>query len=498
MKYFYEKNTELIQHSVNKKFEEILAMTDYEFRAWCVQLRKVVVYLWDEKGIPPRVGYDENGIIDNFEKLIAARPYDLLVKDELTGEKNVIRNTTIVGNAVNQWFPTMMKTRINYSKKDNGKSIYDFFAREDLLDTFITYATRHFRRDSFYAYSRPVEQDKVVEISGRAYRFTNAKEFLQAFKATDGFGGKYGYWYDKRDKKEYSGYNEELKGKKYLRTDEGQIRMYEYGQRLFPVGLKAFRVSFCQYAVNFPPLTARYLYERYTEKIKGQSKIVVYDPSAGWAGRLLGAMAVDSSRNIHYIGTDPNTDHNIGGGRTKYHDVADFFNNKTSRAISLFPTTHTYEIYQHGSEVIANDENFKKWKGKVDLVFTSPPYFAKEAYSEDPTQSYKKFNQYEAWREGFLRPTLETAVKWLRKDRYLLWNIADAVFGGEMLPLEQDSNDILKSLGMEHVETLKMALAQMPGGNRIDEETGKPKAKNFVKVDGLWLKYEPIFVWRKL
>ena len=42
-----------------------------------------------------------------------------------------------------------------------------------------------------------------------------------------------------------------------------------------------------------------------------------------------------------------------------------------------------------------------------------------------------------------------------------------------------------------------MALAQMPVGNRVDEETGKPRAKNFCKVNGIWLKYEPIFVFYK-
>jgi hypothetical protein len=85
----------------------------------------------------------------------------------------------------------------------------------------------------------------------------------------------------------------------------------------------------------------------------------------------------------------------------------------------------------------------------------------------------------------------------LANDRYLLWNIADAVFGGDMLPLEQDSMDILTSLGMRYEGKLKMSLAQMPGGNRVDTETGLPKAKNFCKVNGMWLKYEPIFVFYK-
>jgi hypothetical protein len=200
------------------------------------------------------------------------------------------------------------------------------------------------------------------------------------------------------------------------------------------------------------------------------------------------------------VGTDPNTDHSIvsdtGTHSTKYADLADFYNSAKNEGV-LFEQSNTYEIFQLGSEVVRDDSSFQKYKGILDMVFTSPPYFAKEAYSEDPTQSYKKFTGYDAWREGFLRPTLETAVEYLRNDRYLLWNIADAKFGADMLPLEKDSKDILESLGMQFKGVVKMALAQMPGGNRIDPDTGLPKAKNFCKVNGMWLKYEPIFVFYK-
>jgi hypothetical protein len=50
---------------------------------------------------------------------------------------------------------------------------------------------------------------------------------------------------------------------------------------------------------------------------------------------------------------------------------------------------------------------------------------------------------------------------------------------------------------MQYIDTIKMSLAQMPGGNRLDPATGLPKAKNFCKIGGLWLKYEPIFIYRK-
>ena len=78
-----------------------------------------------------------------------------------------------------------------------------------------------------------------------------------------------------------------------------------------------------------------------------------------------------------------------------------------------------------------------------------------------------------------------------------------------MLPLEKISCDILESLGMKYEGKLKMALAQMPGGNRVDPETGKPLAKNFCRIreakkgiksqtKSIWFKYEPVFIFKKV
>jgi hypothetical protein len=371
---------------------------------------------------------------------------------------------------------------------------------------------------------------------------TDAKSFAEWFD--ENVEGKYPYSYwlcPVKEEKVYTGYNQELAKKKNLfveasfavptkhktnvdvdKSNKYSIRLFKLGQKVFPLGLKAFRVSFCQYAVQYPPLTARFVYEKYTGHINNQDKIVIWDPSAGWAGRLLGAMSMDDKKNIHYIGTDPNTDHNTTPGRTKYHEVADFFNHNIRESGSLFPKSHTYEIFQCGSEVMRDQVAFQKYKGKLDFVFTSPPYFSKEVYSDDPEQSCHKFSTYDTWREGFLRPTLETAVEYLRRDRYLAWNIADVAFDGKLLPLEEDSCSILRELGMKYVTTLKMTLAAMPGGNRFQttgdkeivttntiygEETEEIDVtegmmKNFVEITSaggkrMKLKYEPIFIFYK-
>lgn len=519
------KNTKFLEHPVNKYFEEILWMSSNEFRDWCIELRKVVVDLWDNEGLPPRVGFTEAEMAEQFQNMLNTNVQGFLVKDEMTGKQDVIRNTLVLGNAVNDFFPTMMKTRINYSKDVNsGLSIYDHFAKDTLLDKFVKYASRHFKRDSFYHYSVPARSEDKEHYGELPFAETG-KDWIVEFEKNYRSKGKYDYWLSPKDSdKTYSGYNDELRKTKFLditrasvddlgsmipekckvnanhakkgkpAADLFQIRVFElHKTKLFPLGLKAFRVSFCQYAVNFPPMTAKFMYERYCHP---ERRNVVWDPSAGWGGRLLGALAAD--RQITYIGNDPNTDHNLPDGTTKYDQIYNFFTNNVQQG-GLFPVENpTIFIFsQQGSETMQSNPVFKKYKGKVDFIFTSPPYFAKEAYSEDEDQSYKKFSQYDLWRDGFLHETLKTAVSWLKPGGIIAWNIADAVFGGDMLPLEADSCQYLEKLGMKHVETLKMALAQMPGGNRVDEETGLPKAKNFSKVNGIWLKYEPIFVYQK-
>ena len=52
------------------------------------------------------------------------------------------------------------------------------------------------------------------------------------------------------------------------------IRIYKKGRKVFPAAFKSFRIGYIQPAVNFPPMTAKYLYERFTEDIKDQEQIV--------------------------------------------------------------------------------------------------------------------------------------------------------------------------------------------------------------------------------
>lgn len=68
-RWFYQKNKKLIEHSVNKTFEEILWMSAHQFKDWITELRQVVLEIWDTDGVPPTVGQDEKEIIDQFERI---------------------------------------------------------------------------------------------------------------------------------------------------------------------------------------------------------------------------------------------------------------------------------------------------------------------------------------------------------------------------------------------------------------------------------------------
>jgi len=493
-KYYYERSR-LLESEVNITFEELLWKDDTQTTQWIDELREFVIYEWDTMGVPPTIGQNTDKIKKNFRKL---RDYPLhqgkkqfLTKDEDTGKFDVIQNYNKFGSGVNQFFPTMLKTKIGTKK--NATSIYDYFTI-DYRDSFHKIIRRTFKRDSMYSWSRCVESNgsgiewiqKNQSKNFFIVRQSKEKNPTHLVLSSDEIRGLFDV--DLIDESHITN----LKSLDTL-TDEKFtyfIRVFNLGQKIFPAGIQAFRLGLGQPAVNFPPLTARYLYEKYTEHIS-QDVLNVYDPSAGWGGRILGAMS--SLKRIHYIGTDPNTDNFIDElGISRYEYVASFFNSEVLETNPFWEEDkNTYHLFQDGSEFIGNNPDFQTYKGNLDLVFSSPPYFDREKYSEDEEQSYKLYPKYDSWRDGFLNPTLTNAYESLREDRYLLWNIADIKIGKDKYhPLEQDSIDVIESLGGEYQGKLKMLMTSMVG---VDQS----KVKNSVKVNGTYLKYEPIFIFYK-
>jgi hypothetical protein len=542
MKYFYERS-KFSEFKSNTTYHQLLQMTDDEFVSWAKLLRKEVTEQWDERGTPPVIGRDEKGIIESFKKL-KANPADYWEKD-LSGDEEslgIIKNFNKDASVVNQFFPTMLKTKISVGKSaEGGLSIYDHFGDPSLEEKFVKIMKRSVKRDSMYSWSRSIvnKKDENPFWDGQdGYTFIKdvyeGKIFIGKYsnlgiviaKVKEDTLGNYGTF-----NAEYVGFGNlylsaeqinELKEGGYLdstqlsnikkiedgyETADGTkkkyhylIRWYDKTDGIFPKILQVFRLSCGQPAVNFPALTAKWIYENYTKHIDQEEPLTIYDSSSGWGGRILGAMS--SRKKIHYVGTDPNPDNFIDElGISRYEYVAKFFNEKCvddfsdslTKFFDIEKQGNTYELFQDGSELISNNPKFQTYKGKLDLSFTSPPYFNREQYSQDENQSFKAYGEYEDWRDNFLRPTLTTIYEYLKNDRYILWNIADIKIGkSTYYPLEQDSIDILKELGCEYKGKLKMLMTRMVG-----LDPSKSGIKNAVEYQGKQYKFEPIFVFHK-
>jgi hypothetical protein len=515
-KYFYERNDWIYSPEINLKYEDVLKMPFPEFGKWVDFFRKTAIEQWNRTDAPPRIGMDEAEIIENFSKLQTYK-VNQFSKVDKDGDE-VIFNFNKFATCVNQFFPAMYKTGIGGSAYDNPKpSIYDIFVEDEYLPNFIKQMNRLTRQDGMYRFSKTLHLNHPDFHNSH---IQSGKEWIEKWAEGDTQKG-FGFCLSQADSKvpsppitaqevkdlykagvlkyenisslKTADWGENIDNLIDIPKQPIQIKTYPFGQTIFPEATAAFRIGMgTQAVVNFPPLTAKYLYQRFTEHIKEQKKINIYDPSAGWGGRILGALSVDD-RNIHYIGNDPNTENQIPEiGKTRYEYLAEFFNSKIPGACNPFwGHQNTYEIFTTGSEIIHLDSNFEKYKGQLDFVFTSPPYFDRERYSNDETQSFKKFSNYDSWRDGFLRPTLTTAFEYLKNDRYILWNIADIKMGKDkFFPLEQDSIDILTELGCEYKGKIKMTMSPMTG---VDLSG----VKNSMKIGDMVYKYEPIFIFYK-
>jgi hypothetical protein len=208
--------------------------------------------------------------------------------------------------------------------------------------------------------------------------------------------------------------------------------------------LKAFGV---QSVSNFRPTIAKWVYEKYSP-----DGGVVLDPCSGYGGRLFGAMCshIDS-----YTGIDPNPEATHG------NDLL----HSTLKDIDI--DIKKYKSITLPFEDFNTDE-------KYDLVFTSPPYFNIEKYSEDENQSYIRYPEYGLWVDGFLRPLIQNSFEFLNKNGYLVLNV------GERL-ISETVGIGMKTFG-KAPEIYHMRLSKMLGQgdkNKVSHKT------------------EPIFIWRK-
>lgn len=136
----------------------------------------------------------------------------------------------------------------------------------------------------------------------------------------------------------------------------------------------------------FKPRIAKWVYKNYC---KTGDK--VYDFSAGFGGRMLGA----SAAGVKYIGVDPLTTPELESMKNYFGFDA--------------------ELISGCSEEVEFEKNI------FDLAFSSPPYYNQEIYSFDESQAYNK--GYDYFINMYWVGTLENIKKSLKNGSYFILNL---------------------------------------------------------------------------
>jgi len=239
------------------------------------------------------------------------------------------------------------------------------------------------------------------------------------------------------------------------------------------------RYTGTQMVSNFRPTAAAAMYDIFVDKdspLEGTEAGTVWDPSMGYGGRLLGAIAA----GVNYIGTDPCI--------PTYEGLAMIRND--------YGHEHKeYSLLRQGSETYMPNEN------SIDFVFTSPPYFGWEAYGDEPEQSSIKFDTSEEWKEKFLKKTIANAYHALKPGKFLALNVANTK---QYKTFEEDTVDLATEIGFKHTDTWWLSLSTQQGGSAVSTLDGVQETKQKQKYMGRYerpnipgRKYEPTFIFQK-
>ncbi len=172
------------------------------------------------------------------------------------------------------------------------------------------------------------------------------------------------------------------------------------------------------------------------------------DISAGWGDRLISAILYSNYNKDFqtYLAADPNP------RLQKYYN----------KIIKTFhKSKDNFKVIQDGFEYIDINDKF-------DLVFTSPPFFDTEIYSNDKHDSLTRLNTMKDWYNNFLLVSIKKSINYLLNGGYMILYIElyDKVYNIKRL-----INDVSKYL--EYIGVFYY----------IDTNSGKPRS---------------FYVWKKI
>ena len=176
------------------------------------------------------------------------------------------------------------------------------------------------------------------------------------------------------------------------------VHRIRFGDDLRPRGVRdAVDSLFAKRASVLRPTIPKFIFNYFKPRR-------VVDPCAGWGSRMIAAMAV----HVPYVGIDPHARAMAGN----------------ERLLSDLRRTYPQTIFDVDLRVVcAEDVLGQRAFGDVDLVFTSPPYFDWEHYSDEASQSDVRYETFEEWTHGFMRPLVQGAYTDLVSGGRLVLNI---------------------------------------------------------------------------
>lgn len=162
-------------------------------------------------------------------------------------------------------------------------------------------------------------------------------------------------------------------------------------------------------------------FSRQVAMMTGKASGHIFDPCAGWGGRMLGAI----SFGWKYTACEPN--------KETYDNLM--------RLVDFLDAHDRVTIHNCPAEEYAHTK-------KYDVVITSPPYYNLEVYEESTKQSYNKFPTYAEWRDSWLEPLIETCLTQLVG--LSAWNVMNF----KRNDIVQDVISIHEKNGYELIDTI--------------------------------------------
>jgi len=241
-------------------------------------------------------------------------------------------------------------------------------------------------------------------------------------------------------------------------------------------------------ATQFKPPVARAFYNiTYSKK--------VLDTSCGWGDRLAGFFCSNAEE---YYGMDPN-----GDIHKQYHDMSVQYNQwlGCDKPISEFGDNwfsvegnKKVKIYRSPAEDLPWDEI----PNDIDVMFSSPPYFATERYAEgsrfENDQSWSRYDSYEKWRDGFYLPVMEKSFEHLSPGGYLCVNIMDPKVKGNRY---KACDDLINHFKEHFIGQIGMRIHSRPKGLKsFDGDTAEEKKRAYDEWMSKWF-IESVWCFRK-